>query len=178
VVLAAFTAVAWGLRAAAVRNSARSPYVAQTASPVRGLSAREVDDLLNGRGAGFARSAELNGYPGPRHVLDLDAALTLSPSQRAQVDAIFARMQAEAKRLGAEIVERERHVSGAFAAGHMSPEMLSAQTRELGLLYAELRATHLRAHLQTKPILTKTQVARYNALRGYGDGGEHEQRPH
>ena len=38
-------------------------------SPIRGLSEQEIDDLTNGRGMGLARAAELNGYPGPLHVL-------------------------------------------------------------------------------------------------------------
>jgi hypothetical protein len=60
------TAVAW--RGWHPGGIVPSPYVPELASPVRGLSAQEVDDLLNGRGAGYARTAELNGYPGPRHM--------------------------------------------------------------------------------------------------------------
>ncbi len=55
-----------------------SPYIEQLDSPVRGLSEEEVDNLLNGKGPGYARMAELNGYPGPRHVLDLRSQLNLS----------------------------------------------------------------------------------------------------
>lgn len=54
-------------------NNFRSPYVEKLDSPVRGLSSEEVANLLNGKGAGYARTAELNGYPGLRHVLDLSS---------------------------------------------------------------------------------------------------------
>lgn len=40
---------------------ASSPYVEQLDSSVRGLSSEEVDNLLKGKGAGYARMAELNG---------------------------------------------------------------------------------------------------------------------
>ncbi|MCV4784044.1 DUF305 domain-containing protein, partial [Escherichia coli] len=55
--------------------AAPSPYVAQLESPVRGLSAQEVEDLLAGRGAGYARTPELNGHPGPAHVLEFKEQL-------------------------------------------------------------------------------------------------------
>ncbi len=145
-----------------------SPYVAQLASPVRGLSVEEVDDLLNGRGAGFARTAELNGYPGPRHVLDHGNQLALTPEQRGRTEVLFASMQAEAKRLGAEIVRREERLSQAFRAGSLSRPAMLAQVDTLGGLYGDLRATHLAAHLELKHVLTAGQIARYDSLRGYG----------
>jgi hypothetical protein len=37
-------------------------------------------------------------------------------------------------------------------------------------LKGRLRAVHLKAHLAVRPLLTAHQVARYNALRGYGGG--------
>ena len=59
----AFAAVLLAPRFWRAGQTGRSPYVAQQNSPVRGLSAQEVDDLLAGRGAGYARTAELNNYP-------------------------------------------------------------------------------------------------------------------
>ncbi|MBW4550745.1 MAG: Spy/CpxP family protein refolding chaperone [Aphanocapsa sp. GSE-SYN-MK-11-07L] len=72
--------------------------------------------MINGRGAGYARTAKLNSYPGPRHVLDLKQELNLSPAQVQKVEAIFQQMDAEAKPLGRKIVEREKQLSRAFAA--------------------------------------------------------------
>jgi Spy/CpxP family protein refolding chaperone len=152
---------------AAQRPDTTSPYVGQLDSPVRGLTAQEVDDLLAGRGAGYARSAELNGYPGPRHMLDMGDKLSLQPEQRAKLTATFETMEARAKALGAQIVERERALSAAFTGGTLTPEALRQQTAELGQLYADLRATHLTAHLAIFPVLTPEQVAGYNVLRGY-----------
>ena len=148
-------------------QTGRSPYVAQQNSPVRGLSAQEVDDLLAGRGAGYARTAELNNYPGPRHVLDLRQELGVTPGQAERIEVVFEQMQAEAKRLGQEIVQRETQLSAAFAGGTISEAAMEAQSEDLALLYGKLRAVHLRAHIQITPLLSAEQIARYNALRGY-----------
>jgi len=51
---------------------------------------------------GVARAAELNGYPGPRHVLDAarDGRLHLSPAQGQAVQRLFDDTAREAQRLG------------------------------------------------------------------------------
>jgi Spy/CpxP family protein refolding chaperone len=144
-----------------------SPYVSQLDSPVRGLSAQEVDDLLNGRGAGYARSAELNGYPGPRHVLDMKEEINLSPEVAGQIEVIFAQMEAKTKALGHEIVQREMALSQAFAENSLSEAEMQAEVEALARLYGQLRAGHLQAHFQTKPLLSAEQLAQYNELRGY-----------
>lgn len=150
-------------------DTTTSPYISQLTSSVRGLSEQEVDDLLNGRGAGYARMAELNQYPGPRHVLDMRNELGLTEEQVTEAEAIFASMQSEAQRLGQEIVHREALLSAAFAAEEISEAELSTETGELGKLYGNLRAVHLQAHLQLRPLLSAEQVTRYDALRGYGE---------
>lgn len=145
----------------------RSPYVEQLDSPVRGLSSLEVDNLLNGRGSGYARMAELNGYPGLRHVLDLSSQLNLSPQQETEIQAAFEQMQSQAKSLGKTIVSKEQELSEAFASGKITNIELKKQTRELAKLYGELRKTHLQAHLQINPILSTEQIKKYNQIRGY-----------
>jgi hypothetical protein len=156
-----------------------SPYVAQLDSPVRGLSAQEVDDLLNGRGAGYARTAELNSYPGPRHLLDLAEALELSQVQVEALNKLFEEMQAEAQGLGTQIVEAEESLSNAFADRAISAETLAGQSLDLAELYGQLRVVHLQAHLQSRALLTDDQVTRYNALRGYDQTASNpESQPH
>jgi Spy/CpxP family protein refolding chaperone len=170
----------FGAAAAACRpDPAPSPYLAQQDSPVRGLSSQEVADLLAGRGAGYARTAELNSYPGPRHVIDLGERLSLSATQRATTQRIFDRMQREAIRLGTLIVERERTLSGAFADHSISSGELEARVDSIARLYGRLRATHLRAHLEMTAILSPQQVEAYDRLRGYGDSATaHRQHEH
>lgn len=156
-----------------------SPYVEQLDSPVRGLSTQEVDDLLNGRGAGYARTAELNSYPGPRHLLDLTEGLGLSQTQVEALNEIFEEMQAEAQGLGMQIVEAEGSLSASFADRAISDETLAGQILDLAELYGQLRVVHLQAHLQSRALLTDDQVTHYNELRGYDQtASNHESDPH
>jgi Spy/CpxP family protein refolding chaperone len=144
-----------------------SPYALQLDSPVRGLSAQEVDDLLTGRGMGYARMAELNSYPGPRHVLDLQTELKLSVAQVTGITTIFAQMQAQAQQLGQQIVSQEEQLSAALASTEIDEVRLEEQVMALANLYGQLRTTHLRAHLQVMPLLNEEQIKAYNVLRGY-----------
>ena len=148
-----------------------SPYAAEPARAIAALSDEEVAQLLDGAGMGFARAAELNGVPGPRHALDHADSLHLSAAQREQIDAIFTRMQAEARRLGAEIVEHERRLDSLFAAGTARSNDVDRRSVELGRLYGQLRSVHLNAHLETAAVMHPPQVARYVRLRGYSEAG-------
>lgn len=159
-------------------QSSHSPYVDQIKSPVRGLSAKEVEDLLTGQGAGYARSAELNRYPGPRHVLDLADELSLSTDQENAIQQVFAAMQAQAQQLGHTIVERERQLSQQFANGSMNSHELQEDTQTLAILYGQLRETHLQAHLDITPLLSPTQIDHYNQLRGYNGSKSHNIHQH
>jgi Spy/CpxP family protein refolding chaperone len=147
-----------------------SPYAGQESRAIKALSDSEIDDLVNGRGMGLAKAGELNGYPGPIHVLDMGAELDLTQEQRSALAAIKERMSAAAKPLGSEIIARERALDEQFASGRIGKSELAALTSEIGTLQARLRAVHLTAHLETKDVLSAAQIARYNALRGYGAG--------
>jgi Spy/CpxP family protein refolding chaperone len=104
-----------------------APYAGQQARSVKSLSAEDVAALLKGEGMGMAKVAELNGYPGPVHVLTLANELGLTESQRQQVQAIFDRMSAAAKPLGAKWVEREQVLDGLFVRGEITAERLVAE---------------------------------------------------
>jgi hypothetical protein len=85
-----------------------TPYAGQQTRTIKALSDDEIAALRNGEGMGMAKAAELNGYPGPIHVLALAAQLGLTESQHREVTAIFERMSAAAKLLGGELIARER----------------------------------------------------------------------
>lgn len=150
-----------------------SPYAGQVNSSIRGLSFQEIDDLENGRGMGLARAAELNGYPGPRHVIDLREPLEVTPDQRAALDGIFRRMDAAARELGARILEEEKALNHAFAMRAVGDADLEARMQTLADLYGRLRGTHLAAHLATQALLSPAQISEYAALRGYVTGHQH-----
>ncbi|WP_253274423.1 Spy/CpxP family protein refolding chaperone [Myxosarcina sp. GI1] len=148
-------------------NDLNSPYAEQLNSPVRGLNAEEVDNLLEGKGAGYARMAELNSYPGPRHVLDLRSQLNLSATQIEKIQKAFNQMQSEAKSLGQTIVAKEQELSEAFTTKKITNVQLHNKTNELARLYGKLRSIHLQAHLQITPLLSVEQIRKYDRIRGY-----------
>ena len=150
-----------------------SPYVGQDTREIKALSAEEISTYLEGKGGGLARAAELNGYAGPAHVLELAEPLARTPAQRAQTEALFASMESRAKALGRALVEEERKLDQLFAGKTVTPARLNAVLGEIGALQAKLRAVHLEAHLAQVEILTPEQNARYAGLRGYGAKGAH-----
>ena len=146
-----------------------SPYAGEMeARAIKALAEEEVRGLLAGEGMGFALAAELNGLPGPRHVLEMAEGLELTPEQREAVEAVRARMAEAARALGARVVEEERHLDRMFARGHATADAVRERTARIGRLRGELRAAHLVAHLETVAILDPVQVEGYNRLRGYG----------
>jgi Spy/CpxP family protein refolding chaperone len=156
------------LVAVAAAANAESPYVGQETREIKALSQQEIDDYLNGRGLGYAKAAELNHYPGPRHVLDLASKLALTQEQTRQTQAIFETMQAQAVALGKQLVEKEKELDRQFANGSMDAVSLHALSSDIGVLQAKIRYAHLVAHLEQKALLTKHQVQLYDQLRGYG----------
>lgn len=157
----------------AAAQEAHSPYVHQGSREVKTLSQQEVDDLLNAAGMGLARPAELNHYPGPRHVLELADSLALSAEQRRRVEASFADMQGRAKAIGRQILDAEKALDAAFAAGGVTEEALSAAVTRIADLQGELRTVHLRAHLAVREALTRHQILEYDRLRGYAVEHDH-----
>lgn len=144
-----------------------SPYAGQEPSGIAALSASEVEQLRAGAGMGMARAAELNHYPGPKHVLEMAGELALTPDQRAAIQAAHDTMLAEARRLGAAILDREEHLQRRFAHDHIDEASLRQATAEIADLQGELRFTHLAAHLETTARLTAEQIESYDRLRGY-----------
>jgi hypothetical protein len=151
-------------------------YAGQQARTIKALSDDDVAALRKGEGMGMAKAAELNGYPGPAHVLTLAAQLGLTETQLRDVRAIFERMSAAAKPLGGELIAQEQALDQLFAKGDITPNRLTAATAAIAELQGRLRSVHLAAHLATRALLNADQLARYQQLRGYGDPqapGEH-----
>jgi hypothetical protein len=157
------------LCAPALAQHAATPYAGQQNRTIKALSDDDIAALRNGEGMGMAKSAELNGYPGPKHVLTLADQLKLSADQRERVQAIFDRMSAAAKPLGVELIERERTLDQQFANGQIMQDHLVAETVAIGELEGRLRSVHLSAHLETRALLSPDQIVLYQQLRGYGD---------
>jgi Spy/CpxP family protein refolding chaperone len=151
----------------AAASPAASPYAGQQVREIKALSPAQAADLLEGKGMEQAKAAELNGYPGPMHVLELAGPLALNVAQVRDSEALLVAHKAEARSLGARLVETERKLDAAFAGKQIDTAQLEQLARQIGLLQAELRASHLRTHLQQTRLLTAPQVALYAELRGY-----------
>jgi Spy/CpxP family protein refolding chaperone len=140
-------------------------HAAGTPGTPTALTAEQVKQLLNGEGMGLARPAELNGYPGPRHVLDLGSELILTPDQEKRVETIRQQMLTRAIALGKQIVQAETDLDAAFQSGTLSERDLGTRVTAIARLHGDLRLAHLRAHLQTKPVLSAEQVKKYYEKR-------------
>jgi Spy/CpxP family protein refolding chaperone len=146
---------------------AAPPYAGLQSREIKAVSPERIDALLAGKGAGYALSAELNGYPGPRHVLDLGDQLELTADQRLATERLFARMQAEAIPLGQALIEKERSLEALFRDGRAEDGAIGALTAEIGALEGRLRVTHLKYHVDMANLLSAHQRVAYNRLRGY-----------
>jgi hypothetical protein len=161
----------------AVNAQSSQPYAGMEQRPIKALSQQQIDDLKTGRGMGLALAAELNGYPGPSHVLELGDRLELTPDQRIQVQQLFDAMKRESVPLGNKLVEQERELNNLFSTRAVTPESLKAALVSISETQALLRESHLKYHLSAAALLDQHQMERYAELRGYQhlDGsGEHK----
>ena len=149
-------------------HSTGSQEAAEISIP-KSYSADDVAELLQGAGRGMAKPAELNGAPGPTHVLEFTEELELTPEQRMQIEAIRLDMKTNAIAVGRELIALELALDEAFAAGEVQAEALLAALDQIANVEGDLRYIHLSAHLSTPPILTADQIRRYDALRGNAD---------
>jgi hypothetical protein len=99
---------------------------------VKALSEQQMADLRAGRGMGLALAAELNGYPGPLHVLELADQLELSVGVRTRMRELIDAMKAEAIPLGEVLIGREAALDRAFSERTISPDALAALTTQIG----------------------------------------------
>ena len=149
-----------------------SPYAGQETRAVASLSNGDIEELTRGGGWGLAKSAELNGLPGPAHLLEMKAEIGLTAEQEREIVVIRDGMRAEAKALGTELIALERALDDGFRGEGYTPDALRAAVDRIAEVRGALRYAHLSAHLRTPAILTAGQVERYNALRGYASGSD------
>jgi hypothetical protein len=155
-----------------------SGYVGLQNTEIRGISEEDIAGYRSGAGLGFALPAELNGYPGPRHVLELSDEIALTETQNEQIQTLYDTMLPQAVALGEEILREEAALELAFRNEFITDDYLSSQLSIIGTLRADLRYVHLRTHLATIDILTQHQIRQYNDLRGYESSNESGESDH
>jgi hypothetical protein len=140
---------------------------------VKALSEQQIEDLRSGRGMGLSLAAELNGYPGPAHVLELADPLHLSDDQRAKTRALFDAMKAETVPIGERILGEEMALDRLFSEKRATQAELGAIVPRIASAQGDLRSAHLRYHLAVTELLSPEQIRQYTELRGNNSGGHH-----
>jgi LTXXQ motif family protein len=161
----------------AVAQQQHQAYAGLERRAVKALSDGEIADLRAGRGMGLALAAELNGYPGPLHVLELADALALTAEQRRRTQELYETMKGEAIPLGERLIAQEGDLHRAFATRTVTVQRLARLAAAISETQGALRAAHLKYHLAQDELLTAEQRARYAALRGYGGAPTHGHDP-
>lgn len=161
----ALTFIAFSHAAAAAEPA--PSYEGQEQRMIKALAPSEIQGLLAGEGLGYAKSAELNRYPGPAHILELADQLQLSEAQLESTRMIHARMEEQAKALGARLVAAEAELEQLFRDEVASERSLGPVLDRIAGIQAELRGVHLLAHIEQRALLSPEQVTHYTRLRGY-----------
>jgi hypothetical protein len=146
-----------------------SPYAGEQTRAIKSLSEDDIAELRRGGGWGLAKAAELNGVPGPAHLLELKDAVPLDAEEVAAIGEIFATMTADAIAAGERLIAHEQALEDAFRARSVTYDSLRRMLAEIEESRAALRYIHLAAHLSASALLSDEQIARYLELRGYGD---------
>ncbi|SEO45223.1 hypothetical protein SAMN04490248_105135 [Salinihabitans flavidus] len=144
-----------------------APYAGLQEREIKSLSESDLEELRRGGGWGLALPAELNGMPGPAHLLELRDEIGLSVGQVAEIEVIFDAMQVEAREVGNRLIAAEEAIEAAFRSGELDSARLRQLIDTAAAARADLRFIHLSRHLMTPSILTEAQIDSYNRLRGY-----------
>jgi hypothetical protein len=155
-------------------NAQHHGYAPDKERELKALLPDDVKQYLSGAGMGYAKPAELNRHPGPMHVLELADKLRLSDDQRSATQRLMDAHKAEARSIGARLIEAERRVEYLFRAGVATEKSLAEAVALAGVAQGEYRLAHLETHRRMRALLSDEQVARYDTLRGYGAAPSHK----
>lgn len=150
-------------------HGAQTPYAGMQSRAIKSLSESDIEELRRGGGWGLALPAELNGMPGPAHLLELKDRMELSEGQVRSIQLLFDQMKQEAIPVGERLIAAEAAIEARFAKGDVEEASLRRLLKEAEAARTELRFIHLSQHYKTVPLLSPEQIQRYQVLRGYAD---------
>lgn len=144
-----------------------SPYAGQESRETKSLSEEDIATLRTGGGWELAKPAELNGIPGPAHLLEMKDEIELTPEQVEVIEAAYQGMRTAAIAEGQRYISGERRLDESFRRGVVTEKSLRTALEDIERSRSALRYIHLSTHLKMPAILTEEQIRRYNTLRGY-----------
>lgn len=144
-----------------------SKYAGQEKRQIKSLSEADIAELRRGGGWGLAKVAELNGLPGPAHLLELKDQIPLTAPQIVAISKIYKSMKAKAVAQGEMLIVLERRLDRHAKDKTITDETLRALVAKIAVARGELRYIHLSTHMKTPVILSAEQIEKYNALHGY-----------
>ena len=121
--------------------------------------------VREGYAFGMAFAADRNGYPGPRHILELKTQLGLTADQEAKVTELMHAMLAESRPKGARLLEAERRLERLYADGVADEASVRAAVAEAERARSELRLAHLLIHLRARDLLSREQRDAYRKIQ-------------
>lgn len=160
--------LALGAQASEVGHKHVSKYAGEARQAIKSLSPADIRELKRGGGWGLAKAAELNGVPGPVHLLELKDKIPLDPAQVSAITQLYNRMKVKAVEQGERLITLETALEGHFRDGTITDAILQTSLEAIAAARRQLRYIHLATHLQTPKILSAHQIRSYNTLRGYG----------
>ena len=159
--------LSFSTQAGDVDSSHMSIYSGQENRTIKSLSADDIAELKRGDGWGQAKAAELNGVPGPKHLLQMKNEIGLDETQYSSINEVYHQMKSQAVLQGERLIALEQHLGSGFRNRTITDVMLRKTLNGIAETKSELRYVHLAAHLRMLEVLSEEQIRTYNELRGY-----------
>ena len=150
-------------------HGGQTPYAGMQNRAIKSLSDNDINELQRGGGWGLALAAELNGMPGPSHLLELKDKIPLASDQVDKTQVLLNEMRKAAIPTGERLIAAEKALESAFASEKVDEPSLRRLIAESESARSELRFIHLSQHYKTVQFLKPEQIKRYNILRGYAE---------
>lgn len=147
----------------------KSKYIGQENRLIKSLSAHDLESIKKGKGWGLAKAAELNGVPGPLHLLEMKKEIALSSNQIKKIEKLYEEMKTQAIAEGKTLISLERELNLLFSDNSVTNKKLKNILERVSKSYSDLRYIHLSAHIKASKFITSEQTKNYNKLRGYGE---------
>jgi hypothetical protein len=109
-------------------------------------------------------AAEMNGFPSPKKVIMLKDTLGLTKGQVKKISEIMENLSVSAGVMEQEIAEAEEDLNKLFRSEKISEKLLRIKLERIGKLKADLRFVNLQVCLQTRQLLSVSQMELFKEI--------------